>query len=156
MNEEKEEEKKTIVIIYSRIILDFPGPCQSPDSLFCRKLTIQMSHQRECKVANLIEICFIVFLLITILFFVIWISVQLEQAGTPYRMRKLQAIADEEEVVMDIIRAVNRYEFKVVPELPGYLRDDLIWTEETLLKPLEDRIRRRQKLLNEWKQNLKK
>lgn len=115
-----------------------------------------MSHQRECKIARFIEICLIAFLLITVLFFVIWISVQLEQAGIPYRTRKLRAIADEEEVMMDIIRSISRYEFRVVPELPGYLRDDLIWTEETLLKPLEDRIRRRQKLLNEWKQNLKK
>ncbi len=114
-----------------------------------------MSHQRECSTFKIIEITFMVFILLTIFLGVVWIAVLLEQASTPYRVKKLRAIADEEEVVMDIIQAVNRYETRVVPELPWDLQEDLIWTEETLLKPLEERYRRRQKLLDERKKQLK-
>lgn len=134
---------------YSWVSLTFP------DLGFTCKLTIQMSHQRECSTVRIIEIFAAAFVLLTTLFFVIWISVKLEQAGTPYRTKKLRAIADEEEVVMDIIRAINRYETRVVPELPWDLQEDLIWTKETLLKPLESRIHRRQKLLDERKKQLK-
>lgn len=114
-----------------------------------------MSHQRECSTFKIIEIFVTTFALLAILIGVISIAVLLEQASTPYRTKKLRAIADEEEVAMDIIRSVNRYETRIVPELPWDLQEGLIWTEETLLKPLEERYRRRQKLLDERKKYLK-
>jgi hypothetical protein len=117
--------------------------------------TIQMSHHREFgTVGSVVQFVVVATCLLTTLFFVIWISVQLEQAGTPYRTRKLRAIADEEEVMMDIIRVINRYEFSVVPELPWDLQEGLVLTKEVILKPLDERLRRRQKLLDERKQRL--
>ena len=112
----------------------------------------QRQYQLEYRVIRLVvQLIY----LTTILCGVVWICVQLEQARTPCHEKTLRAIADEEEVMMDIIKAVNRYETRVVPELTGRLRLDLIWTEESLLKPLEDRINKRLKLLKEAKQKVK-
>lgn len=121
-----------------------------------------MSHQyedawrrRQSEESSFIMFVALLILLVFVLFGVIWICLHLDHVIPTPREQTLRAIADEDEVMMDIIRAINRYETRVVPELPKSLRQDLIWTEESLLKPLEERVHKRVKLLRDVVKELK-